>query len=49
MAKYKVLKPVKDKLTGDKIEVGAVIERTVKEITAFERKHGKEYLERIKE
>lgn len=47
MAEYKVIKAVKDVQTGDKIEVGTVIERTVKEVTAFEKKHGNEYLERV--
>ena len=47
MAEYKVIKEVKDVKTGEKIAVGTVIERTVKEVTAFEKKHGNEYLERL--
>ena len=49
MAKYEVLKRVKDKKSGKPIEVGSVIERTVKEIAAFEKQHGKDYLKRIEE
>ena len=48
MAKFKVLKPLPDLQTGKLLQVGDVIERTVKEVELFE-KDNKGYLERVTE
>lgn len=48
MAKYKVVKPLIDLETGQPIKVGSFIERTVKEVEAFEKNHVG-YLERVEE
>ena len=48
MAKYKVLKPLMDLQTGLPLQVGAVIERTVKEVELFE-KGNEGYLKRVTE
>lgn len=49
MAKFKVKKQLKNKKTGEPIKVGTVIDRLVKEVDEFEKVHGKDYLERVKE
>lgn len=49
MAKFKVLKPIKDLETGKMLEVGSVVELTVKRVEASEAKHGAGYLERVEE
>ena len=48
MAKFKVLKPLMDLQTRRPLQVGDVIERTVKEVELFE-KDKKGYLERVAE
>lgn len=48
MALYKVKKtPLKDNTKKEPLKVGDIIERTVKDVKAFENKFGKEYLERV--
>lgn len=47
MPDYKVLKKVVDKQTGAVIGVGTVISRTEKQISDFERSHGKGYFEKV--
>lgn len=49
MAKYKVLKSIKDLETGKMLEVDSVVELTVKRVEASEAKYGTGYLERIVE
>lgn len=49
MAKYKVLKSIKDLETGKMLEVGSVVELTVKRVEASEAKHGAGYLERVED
>lgn len=48
MAKFKVLKPLLDLQTGRPLQVGDVIERTVKEVELFE-KDNEGYLKRVTE
>ncbi len=48
MAKFKVLKPLMDLQTGRPLQVGDVIERTVKEVELFE-KSNEGYLKRVAE
>lgn len=49
MAQYKVKKPLKDKDTGKTLAKGTIIERLVKDVDKFEKEHGTNYLERVKE
>ena len=50
MALYKVKKvPLKDLSKNKQLEIGDVIERNVKDVEQFEKKFGKEYLERVEE
>ena len=49
MAQYKVKKSLKDKKTGKTLAKGTIIERLVKEVNKFEKEHGTDYLERVKE
>ncbi|MGF3141261.1 hypothetical protein ACQV2S_01170 [Facklamia sp. P13064] len=49
MAKYKVLKPIKDLETNKRLEVGEEVELTVKRVEESEKKYGKGYLERIED
>lgn len=47
MAQYKVLKPIKDIEKDKMLEVGDVVELTVKRVEDSEKKHGTGFLERI--
>lgn len=50
MAKYKVKKtPLMDYKTKKPLNVGDVIERNVKDVESFEKRFGKDYLERVEE
>lgn len=49
MAKYKVLKQLNNIKDGGVHKVGAIIERNVSEVEAFENQWGTEYLERVDE
>jgi len=49
LAQYKVKKPLKDKETGKRLAKGTIIERLVKDVDKFEKEHGTDYLERVKE
>ena len=50
MALYKVTKvPLKDLNENKQLEIGDVIERNVKDVEQFEKKFGKDYLERVEE
>lgn len=50
MAKYKVIKvPLNDNEEDKPLKLGDVIERKVKEVEVFEKKFGKDYLERVEE
>ena len=50
MALYKVKKvPLKDLKEDKQLQIDDVIERNVKDVEQFEKKFGKEYLERVEE
>ena len=49
MAQYRVIKPLNDKNTGKTLAKGTIIERLVKDVDKFEKEHGTDYLERVKE
>ena len=49
MAKYKVLKPIRDLKQDKMLEVGDVVELTVKRVEESEKAFGTGYLERIEE
>lgn len=47
MAKYEVLISLRDKKTKEMIKKGAIIDRAVKAVEAFEKKFGDKYLKRV--
>lgn len=49
MAKFKVLKPIRDKEQDKMLKVGEVVELTVKRVDEAHKRHGEGYFKRINE